>query len=55
MVIVFSIVFENATKVALIQDKDLVQTLLANRAHPPFSESICSEGLIRGVKDLNLF
>ncbi len=33
MIIVFTILFENAAKMALIQDQDLVQTLLANQAH----------------------
>jgi hypothetical protein len=33
MVVVFTILFENATKVALIEDQDRVQTLLTNRAN----------------------
>jgi hypothetical protein len=55
MVVVFSVLFENAVKVALIQDQDRVQTLLANQAHPPFSESICPGSLIGGVNDLDPF
>jgi hypothetical protein len=46
MVVVFTILFENAAKVVLIQDQDRVQTLFANRTHPPFSESIRPGGLI---------
>jgi hypothetical protein len=46
MVVVFTILFENAAKVVFIQDQDMVQTLFANRAHPPFSESIRPGGLI---------
>ena len=55
MVVVFTILFENATKVALIQYQDRVQTLFANRTHPPFGESICLGGLIRSVDDLDPF
>jgi len=40
MVVVFTILFENVAKVVFIQDQDRVQTLLSNRTHPPFSESI---------------
>jgi hypothetical protein len=40
MVVVFTILFENAAKVVFIQDQDGVQTLFSNRAHPPFSERI---------------
>jgi hypothetical protein len=46
MVVVFTILSENAAKVVFIQDQDRVQTLFANRAHPPFSESIRPGGLI---------
>jgi hypothetical protein len=46
MVVVFTILFENAEKVVFIQDQEMVQTLLASRTHPPFSESIRPMGLI---------
>jgi hypothetical protein len=40
MVVVFTILFENAAKVVFIQDQDMVQTLLSNRTHPPFSNGV---------------
>jgi hypothetical protein len=46
MVVVFTILFENAAKVVFIQDQDRVYTLFPDRTHPPFSESIRPGGLI---------
>jgi hypothetical protein len=40
MVVVFTILFENAVKMVYVQDQDRVQILFANRTHPPFNESI---------------
>ena len=55
MVVVFTILFENAAKVVFIQDQDMVETLFANRAHPPFSERIRPGGLKRGLNELDPF
>jgi hypothetical protein len=55
MVIVFTILFENAAKATLFQDQDRVQTLLPDRTYPPFREGICLGGLIRSVNNLDPF
>jgi hypothetical protein len=55
MIVVFAILFANAAKVVFIQDQDRVQTLLSDRAHLPFNESIHPGGLIKGVNDLDPF
>jgi hypothetical protein len=55
VVVILSILFENAAKMALIQDQDRVETLFTNRSYPPFSICIPSGGSLRGVKYLNAF
>jgi hypothetical protein len=43
MVVVFTILFENWTKVVFNQDQDRVETLLPDRVHPPFRKRILPE------------
>ena len=55
MVIIFSILSENAVKVVFIQNQDMVETLFTNRSYPPFSICICSGSSVWSVKDFNPF
>ncbi len=55
VVVILGIIFENAAKMAIIQDQDRVETLFTNRSYPPFSICIRSGGSMRGVKYLNAF
>ena len=55
MVVVFNILFENTAYVALIQDQDMIQALLTDRAHSPFSESIRPGSSKRRMNSLDPF
>lgn len=53
MVVILDIFFENAAKVVFIQNQDMVETILSDRAHLAFWYPTCFRGLIGGVNNFD--